>query len=240
MAASARAWREGRWRMIEVLRDWSDVGRATQTLRRRALPEHGLPEKNWDLAQIARLLDGLGRDAHVVDLGCGGLHGLRFLAALGFARLTGIDLAITPYERAVQLRRLMRTGRLPFRLRRCSLTATGLPAGAADAAVALSVLEHGVDPEAFCAEASRILRPGAPLFVSADYWPEPVAPGPALFGLPWTILDRAAVASLIATAARHGLGLEREAAVPEARDRVVVWQGREYTFISIIFRKAGG
>jgi SAM-dependent methyltransferase len=224
--------------MIEVLRDWEAVGRATMALRRMALPQHGLPEKNWDLERLHRVVDDLPREAHIVDLGCGGLHGLRFLSALGFRNLTGIDLTVTPYERAVQMRRLLRSGAMPFRLYRRSLTATGLPDASADAALALSVIEHGVDPDEFFSEAARILRPGAPLFVSTDYWPEPVTAGPDLFGLQWTILDRAAVDALVAAAARHRMHLLRDEAVPDAGDRVVVWEGREYTFISLVFRKA--
>jgi SAM-dependent methyltransferase len=225
--------------MIEVLRDWSDIGRATGDLRRQGLPGHGLPEKNWDLAMLRRAVDPLPRDAPIVDLGCGGLHGLRFMSALGFTDLIGIDLTVTPYERAVQMRGMMRLGRLPYRLRQRSLYATGLPAASAAALVALSVIEHGVDPDRFFAECARLLRPGGLLFVSTDYWPEPVPDGPALFGLPWTILDRPAVDTLITAARSCSLGLVRDDAVPDAAERTVVWAGREYTFIAMLFRAGG-
>ncbi|MFN3644295.1 MAG: class I SAM-dependent methyltransferase [Gemmobacter sp.] len=229
--------------MIEVLRDWRDVGSATKRIRRQNLPGHGLPEKNWDLCQLHRLVEPLARNAPIVDLGCGGLHGLRFLVALGFTRLTGIDLSITLRDRAVQARRLLRNGRLPFRLRRGDILRTPFADGSAEVLVALSVVEHGVDPDRFFAEAVRLLRPGGALFVSTDYWPETVETGPDLFGMPWTILDRAGLDAFVQAGLRAGLRLEREDRLPEVGDRVVVWGGREYTFVSIVFRApipAGG
>ena len=223
--------------MIEVLRDWGDVGHATRALRRARLPGHGLPEKNWDLHCLQRMVETLPREAHVVDLGCGGLHALRFLAALGFTNLTGLDLTITPYERAVQARRFLKARRVPFRLRRSCMTKTGLPDATADAVVALSAIEHGVNPDAFFAEAARIMKPGARLFVTTDYWPDGAAAAPDLFGLPWTVFDRPAIGALLDAAGRHGLRLMRDGPVPDVGDRVVAWEGREYTFIKIVFER---
>jgi SAM-dependent methyltransferase len=225
--------------MIEVLQNWEEIGEATKELRRKKLPNHGLPEKNWDLTRLAAQIDPLPRDSLIIDLGCGGLHGLRFLSALGFTRLIGVDVSITLLDRAVQARRALRGRRVPFRLRRCSLLKTPFADGCADVVVALSVVEHGVDIPAFLAEASRLLRPGGALFVSTDYWPELVAKGPDLFGMPWTVLDRKQLNYLIDESARHRFRLEQSGPVPDVADRPVVWEGLEYTFVSVVFRKEG-
>lgn len=222
--------------MISVLSDWHEVGRATRALRRRRLPEHGLPEKNWDLAQLMAAVDPLPRDARIIDLGCGGLWGLRFLHAMGFSDLHGIDLTIGWRDRARQAARLVRDRRLPFRLRRGDLHATPWPAGCADAVVALSVIEHGVDPARFFAEARRLLKPGGILFVSTDYWPEPLDDGPRLFGLDWRVFDRDGATALVAAARAAGLEPAGSDALPLVREPVVHWEGKDYTFVAKVFR----
>jgi len=54
------------------------------------------------------------------------------------------------------------------------LTKTSFPERSFAAIASLSVVEHGVDLDAYLAEAARILRPGGLLFTSTDYWCEPI------------------------------------------------------------------
>ena len=80
--------------MIRVLSNWQEVGEAILDLQREGLPLHESPQKNFDHLVLRKTLATLDKGAAIVDLGCGGAHTLRFLHALRFRNISGIDLAI--------------------------------------------------------------------------------------------------------------------------------------------------
>lgn len=226
--------------MIKILGNWDEIGAAVNFLGRQKLPRHGSAEKCWDLYHLHQVARDLPRSAPVIDLGCSGLHVLKFLHALGFSDLLGVDLNVTGLDRALRLRLMARekTWRPPFRLRRGDLTRTHLPDASFNLATCVSVIEHGVDVNAFLAEAARLLRPGGRLFITADYWEEPLAPVAAgEFGLPWRILTRLDIEALLQTARELGLNPIGNSNIPNCAEKCVYWNGRDYTFITLGLRK---
>ncbi|MCA8959884.1 MAG: methyltransferase domain-containing protein, partial [Planctomycetes bacterium] len=54
------------------------------------------------------------------------------------------------------------------------LSATNYPDGHFAAVTSISVIEHGVDLDAYLREMARVIRPGGWLLTSTDYWSEPI------------------------------------------------------------------
>ena len=87
-----------------------------------------------------------------------------------------------------------------------SLTNTRLPSNHFDIVTCLSVIEHGVDVEAFADEAVRLLKVGGWLFVTFDDRPTRIVSNIKLYGLDWTIfceLMFAASSRSVASAGRN-------------------------------------
>ncbi|MBI4567164.1 MAG: methyltransferase domain-containing protein [Planctomycetes bacterium] len=88
-----------------------------------------------------------------LNVGSGGFSDVE--AALGGRRLFRQDFLKCPGADFIS-----DAGRLPF------------PAAGVGAAICVSVLEHAVDPAAILRELARVLRPGAPLYISVPcVWP---------------------------------------------------------------------
>src|SRR5437764_470272 len=75
------------------------------------------------------------------------------------------------YERSI-LSSLPRRSRISFVT--CDLTRTPFRDQSFDVITCLSVIEHGVELEAYVREMSRLLRPGGYLITSTDFWCQPV------------------------------------------------------------------
>jgi len=105
-----------------------------------------------------------------------------------------------------------------------------------EAAICLSVLEHGVDITRFFKEASRILTNGTKLYVSVDYW-EPKIPtvGISMYGRPYTIFCRKEVMAMIQIAHKYGFRLKQNMEIPEVCEPVIYFLDKAYTFLSIEF-----
>jgi SAM-dependent methyltransferase len=228
--------------MIKVLRDWRAIGEAHINLARQGLPQHNSCEKAWDLYGLYQLLRTIDRDSRLIDLGCGGLFTLRLADAMGFHRLSGVDLVIPLRARLVQAKRMWRrkTVRVPFSLRRMSITSLRFADQSFDLAAAISTIEHGVDLPRFFSEVGRILRFGGLLFMTTDYWEERIQVEPSFraYGRSWMIFDRRDIEAMLSLARMNGLvPLDPTHSDLSCGERCVAWSGHEYTFISMVFRK---
>lgn len=102
---------------------------------------------------LLRVLDRLPRSLRILELGCGGGALLRDLAARGFTRLVGLDLARTALAEA------QRQG-TPARLVLADAERLPFAAESFDIVIAADLIEHVDDLDAYVAEVARVLRPG--------------------------------------------------------------------------------
>ncbi|BAU11497.1 cyclopropane-fatty-acyl-phospholipid synthase [Leptolyngbya sp. NIES-3755] len=214
--------------MIQVLQNWQEVETATQALQQSNLPTHITVQKNWDQWLLAQLLQAhsIDRQSKILDLGCGDCCTLEFLSALGFCNLHGIDLQV-------------KTESSTYRLYEGDITATSFPDSSIDVAVSISVIEHGVDLDAFFREAYRILKPGGLLFVTTDYWQSKLSIDDSIqpFGLSWTVFSNAEIENAIRLAKSHGFLVPENHEIPACTDTPVSWYQQDYTFLALTFQK---
>jgi SAM-dependent methyltransferase len=226
--------------MIKVLQDWRELGECIEALQRDKLPLHVTPQKNWDHFILRGALEGLDPGAPIADLGCGHGFTLEFLRRLKFENLLGVDLSISWKLRAREALTMYREGRFtpPYRILRGSISGSSISAASINLAVSISTIEHGVDIDRFLADAFRILKPGAHLFITTDYWGEKIEVPDSIraFGMPWRIFDRDQIARLLDSAARIGFEPDGNP-IPDCSGAPVVWQGLAYTFIALLLRK---
>jgi predicted O-linked N-acetylglucosamine transferase (SPINDLY family)/SAM-dependent methyltransferase len=215
--------------VIKVLQNWQEIGEATLALQRKALPTHTDVRKNWDQLLIYEAIVSQDRNSCIIDLGCSPYCTLHFMAALGFKNLYGIDLTIEDNE----------IENAPYSLFRGDLTDTPFSSNFFDFAVSISVVEHGVDIRDFFKEASRILKLNGLLFITTDYWEDKRSIDPSIkpLGLPWNVFNKKEIKELISAAQDYGFVVEEDINIPPCSDKPIFWQGVEYTFIGLLFRK---
>lgn len=229
--------------MIKVLQSWGEVEKAIDILRKKGFGLHGDRSKNWDLLQIDEVLEEYDRDIRVLDTGCGGTacSVLKFLYNRGLYNCYGIDLSISIEDRLTQIWLMIKnkTLRPPFKLIRGDLTKTQFSDNSFDFLIMLSVIEHGINVESFLKEAGRLLRSHGTLFVSTDYWEPKILTNdsPRPLGLDWNIFSKREIESLINKARKNLFRLEDKNNIPIPKDKVIHWMGKDYTTISLLFKK---
>jgi len=211
----------------EVLPDQAAIDEAVAALDW----QHPTREKTWDFFKAVHYLQQHvpGPASRVLDAGCVGSPVLEWLYGGGHRRLYGVDLSRHDLPAVPGLR-----------FRKADLTRTPFPDRYFDAVTCISVIEHGVDREAFLKEAARLLRPGGSLLVSLDYHDPKIdtddVPRALTFGLPWSIFDRHDAEQLVVRAELNGL-----TAVDTIRwtmsQPTVSWNDRRYGFLFLAFRK---
>jgi SAM-dependent methyltransferase len=205
-------WRESMWR-----------------LSRGRIPRVGDAIKSWDVLKTARFaLEHLKPNESVLDLGAYSSEVPLCLHAAGFRNIYGIDL--NPFVRFMPRSRHIRylTG---------SFHATPLASGSVSLVTAISVIEHGYEPDKLLREVARVLRPGGYFVASFDYWPEKLGTeGQKIFGLDWMIFSDDDVRALITRAASHGLKPVGKLE-PGANERPAQCNGHRYTFGWLALRK---
>jgi predicted O-linked N-acetylglucosamine transferase (SPINDLY family)/SAM-dependent methyltransferase len=214
--------------MIKVLKNWQEIGDATLSLQRKGLPTHSDTRKNWDLSLLYETIASENRNSRIVDLGCSPGCTLVFLISLGFTNLYGIDFDLE-----------FNGGRnFPASLYQGDLTDTTFESDFFDVAISISVIEHGVDLKDLFSEVNRILKNDGLLFLTTDYWGEKQDVGEINpLGLPWQVFSEADIQELIDIAQDYGFSLNEDINIPSCSERTIIWQGIEYTFIALIFKK---
>lgn len=219
----------GGW-INSTLRSERQVAQAHAEVVACGLPPHGERAKNWDaLSALTLALIRTSRDAAVLEVGAAPYSViLPWLYLFGYRDLRGIDLAFArPFRRG------------PIRYEPGDLTATRFGDGSFDLIMSLSVIEHGVDPEAYVREMSRLLRPSGLLITSTDYWQDPVdTGGQRAYGVPIKIFTRPEIEALLALARTHHLSATGAVAL-ECDERVVRWRRFDlrYTFTCFALEK---
>ena len=206
-----------------------------RTLRRYGLwtgVNVGHPIKSWDVLTTTRFLkEHVRTDDPILDLGAYTSEILPILHRLGYRSLTGIDL--NP-----------RTVEMPFaadiRYTVGDFLHTPFGPESFAAVTAVSVIEHGFQPDALLGEISRLLRPGGLFVASFDYWSDKIDTSSIrLFNMDWRIFSKSEVHEFLGRAADFGL-------VPLGEiqdgvgDKAVSWEGKQYTFAWLALRKRPG
>jgi SAM-dependent methyltransferase/tetratricopeptide (TPR) repeat protein len=204
-----------------------DEARAATVLAR--LPLHPDPPKAWDnLLALFHTAATTEPNVPVLDAGAGResafLPGLR---DLGYTDLTGINLL----ERGAES-----VNGICYRFG--DITKTDFNSGHFGFVACLSVIEHGVDCELFFKEMARILRPDGHLFVSMDYWQDPIdAGGRMAFGVPVKIFSANDVTNLMKYASHAGFVLVGDMDL-SCQQRTIDCFGLQYTFCNLFFRRS--
>jgi SAM-dependent methyltransferase len=186
--------------------------------------------KSWDVARTLQLIEErLPRDAPVLDLGAFCSEVPVSLAKMGYTAVHGIDL--NPKVRDMPYARQVRYSTGDF-------TNTAFADASFDAITAISVIEHGYEPERLLAEISRLLRRGGLFIASFDYWPHKVDVGATkFFDLSWLIFSEDDFHSLLEVAARYGLRPLGDLK-PSAHEKAIHCAGFDYTFAWAVLQKA--
>ncbi|MGH9591135.1 MAG: class I SAM-dependent methyltransferase [Terracidiphilus sp.] len=216
-----------------VLQSPAELREASEFGRRHRLPLHRSDAKNWDhLAAVKAILSNTTSAARILDAGAEMYSNvLPALYACGYRRLWGMNLSFADSAR-----------RGPIQYLRGDITRAGFSDGFFDAVTCMSVIEHGVPPQAYFTEMFRILKPGGMLITSTDYYPEPIdTGGKAAHGAPIQIFCRRQAEAMIALA--QECGFEATGAIDlSTSSRLIRWEeyNLEYTFLIFTLRKPAG
>jgi hypothetical protein len=215
-----------------VLRSARDVEESIAEVRRLGLPAAGDAVKNWDcLTALDAVLRATSPSSAIFDAG-GELYSmiLPWLFLYGYRNLVAGNVAFGQTQR-----------RGPIVYRHSDITKTDFAAGAFDAITCLSVIEHGIDLDAYFAEMARILKPGGLLVTSTDYYETGIdTRGLTAFGAPVHVFSRDGILAALRVAHRRGLELETHIDL-SSPERVVHWAEHDlrYTFLVFTLRKTG-
>jgi SAM-dependent methyltransferase len=150
---------------------------------------------------------------------------------VGYRKIAGVDL--NP-----DLARMPHSGEIEYLV--CDYLATPFARESFAAITAISVIEHGFQPERLLAECARLLQPGGYFIASFDYWPDKIQTEQVrLFGLPWQIFSRDEVVAFVRRASDYGFRSVAPLEL-EAQDRVIHWGGYDYTFAWLALHKERG
>lgn len=215
-----------------VLKTRRELDQAVGQVKKLGLPEVSNTTKNWDtLAALDCILSNTPTSAKVLDAGAETYSRiLPWLCLYGYRKLEGINIVFTKRKKLG-----------PITYKHGDITSTDYKPGTFDAIACLSVVEHGVDLQAYFKEAARILKPGGILITSTDYWQAPIdSQDQQSFGAPVRIFTRAEIEQAIKLGAKHGL-------VPTSKidlaceEKVVHWEevSLDYTYVIFTLRKYG-
>ena len=119
------------------------------------------------------LLPHLGKQTHLLDLGCGDGE-----LALGLAEVCGHVTALDLASDALKAAASATLGRDAVSVVQADATQLPFPDRTFDAVLVHSVLESGVEPSELLAEAWRVLRPGGTLGVASVEYGGLILAGP--------------------------------------------------------------
>lgn len=233
--------------MILVLKTWSEIGKCIIGLQESGGPLHYVPQKNWDLFHMFKIIEEkINRsNSCILDVGASGCPILEGLFIRGYSNLYGIDLAIKFREKFRRIfmsalhRRDFRIfyGYTPLKLKKGNLCKTEFPDAKFDAITSISVVEHGIIWDEYFKEMSRILKPGGFLITSTDYWYKPLKTEHIIaYGFPMKVFTPEDIKEGLSVAFKYGFK-EIDSHIPDCADPCVTWHGFRYTFLLFLLQK---
>lgn len=236
--------------MLEVLKQEDQIQKARQSMiqnqesslagpfskllwrtRLSKRPPVGDILKSWDVNLTLRFIDeNCSKNSPILDLGSFCSEIPVALARKKFENIYGIDL--NP-----RLSDMPFSDRVKYRIG--NFMQTPFEGGSFEAVTAISVIEHGYEPERLFSELGRLIKPGGYFIASFDYWPDKINTGnTTFFGLSWLIFSNEDVVSMLKIADAHGFSPLGEMRFT-AEERPIHCHGFDYTFAWVVLRKRG-
>lgn len=213
-----------------VLKSSDEVAATLAQVKHLGLPLMNDLCKNWDsLAALDIVLANTHCGARIFDAGAETYSMiLPWLYLYGYRDLIAGNLVFKrPFNRG------------PIRYQFANIANSGFESGSYDAITCLSVIEHGVDLEAYFREMARLLKPNGILVTSTDYFEGPTnTHGQIAYGCPIRVFTREDIDQIVMLAKRFGLELTGPLDLT-SHDRVVHWNefSLSYTFVVFSMRK---
>jgi len=216
-----------------VLKTQQEVEESLQNLKKLKLKPHNDRPKNWDSYRAFSFILRQGnKESKILDVGSAD-YGviLPWLELYGFSNLYGCDIS---FEKEFQKGRI--------RYYNQDLQKTKFPSNFFDFITSISVIEHGVNIDAYLKEMSRLLKKGGYLLTSTDYWPTPIdTKGLYPYGKElgeMKIFMKEDIEELILKAQKYGLELI-EPIDFSYKNKVVYWKrvDKRFTYIFFILKK---
>ncbi len=186
--------------------------------------------KSWDVFEASEIIkERLLLSDPVLDMGAYGSEILLTLRALGFKKLTGIDL--NP-----QVANMPFSNEIDYHVG--DFYETGYPDSSFSAITSISAIEHGCDVKRLLNEVKRLLKPGGIFIASTDYWPNKIDTSSIkMFNLDWVIFSKSELEELIEYAKSIQLTPLGECNF-SAHEKPIKCAGKEYTFAIFAFIKS--
>ena len=201
--------------------------------KRLGLPIHPDPRKNWDNLKATLLFASqFEPTSRILDAGADKEPTSVFLPTM--RQLLGCELFGMNLNYEQELETIDQISYV-----RGDISKAPFPDAYFDGITSLSVIEHGVDIDAYFSEMSRLLRPGGLLLTSTDYWPDKIQNKEKIeaYGQPVFIFSQLEIEQAVSKAAQHGLhptgGIDFK-----AQNKTIGWLGFEYTFIIFKLQKS--
>ncbi len=200
--------------------------------KRLGLPIHPDPRKNWDNLKASLLFASrFESTSRILDAGADKEPTSVFLPTM--RQLLGCELfgMNLNYEREQET-----IDQISYV--RGDITKTPFSDAYFNGIASLSVIEHGVDINAYFREVSRLLQPGGLLLTSTDYWPNKIynVEQVEAYGQPVFIFSQPEIMHALSLAAQYDLYPTSEIDFI-AEDQTIDWLGFEYTFIVFTLQK---
>jgi SAM-dependent methyltransferase len=205
----------------------------TQRVGRKLRLSNHLPVgdriKSWDVKATAdELNQQCSKQSRVLDIGAYCSEIPVILHRMGFTNVHGIDL--NP-----QIRSMPNHDQIRYEVG--NFLSMPYENAYFDAVTAISVIEHGYQPDKLFSEMARVLKPGGIFLASFDYWPDKIDIGKTqFFGMSWLIFSKADVLEMVEVAKRYDLE-PYDAMSFDGDSRPIHCLGFDYTFAWIGFRK---
>ncbi len=184
--------------------------------------------KSWDILLTINFIEQrCSVDAAILDIGASTSEIICSLYKAGFKNLTGIDLdpkvMLMPFADKIKyvIGDFMQT---PF------------PDESFDAVTAISVIEHGFNPDLLLKEMSRIIKRGGYFVGSTDYWPEKINTTTQIYGMDWMIFSEKEIKEFIDIAKKYNFRIIGDEDF-SVKEKPVEFLNQNYTFLWFAFQK---
>jgi 2-polyprenyl-3-methyl-5-hydroxy-6-metoxy-1,4-benzoquinol methylase len=224
-----------------VLKERRSIYEAVNLISKLGMPYHKeIIEKNWDALSCMRvILENTEKTDVILDAG-GRINSIfpDWLTHFGYKTIKVMNLEFD-FDNVKRIA-VGKNGRVVEYVKG-DITKTNFEDNEFSAVICTSVIEHGVDEDAFLKEMYRILKPKGVLFISTDYWKSPIdTSGEHAYGNQIYIYDEKALLNFVNKAKTYNLKIHGPKLDLKCGIKAVYWKKHRlsYTFVSLTFQKS--